>query len=50
MIRDVLSCNTENVIYIVECTVHDDFMYVGSTVNFKKRWANHKSDGKNKSQ
>ena len=45
-IRDNLSCSTSNVIYIVECKTHADFLYVGSTTNFKKRWANHKSDSK----
>ena len=36
----------KNLIYIIECNVHDNFMYVGSTVDLKKRWANHKSDSK----
>ena len=47
-IRDFIQCTDENVIYIVECTLHDTFMYVGSTVNLKNRWRNHKSDSKNK--
>ena len=47
-IRDNITCTTKNVIYIMECNVHDNFMYVGSTVDLKKRWANHKSDSKNK--
>ena len=46
VIRDQMNCNTKNVIYIVECDIHKKFMYVGSTVDLKKRWANHKSDSK----
>ena len=46
-IRGDIKCSSKNVIYIVECTVHDNFMYVGSTMDLKKRWANHKSDAKN---
>ena len=46
-IRDYITCTTPNVIYILECKLHPDFMYVGSTMNFKSRWANHKSDAKN---
>ena len=47
-LKDTIHCTTLNVIYIVECRVHSDFMYVGSTVHSKNRWANHKSDCKNK--
>ena len=43
-----ITCTSNNLIYIVECNIHSDFMYVGSTINIKKRWANHKSDSKNK--
>ena len=46
-IKDKLSCSTPNVIYLIECKLHPDFLYVGSTINLKKRWANHKSDCKN---
>ena len=45
-IRDFITCTTPNVIYIVKCLSHPDFLYVGSTNNLKKRWANHKSDCK----
>ena len=41
-------CTTKNLVYIIECKIHSDFMYVGSTIDIKKRWANHKSDSKNK--
>ena len=43
-----LTCTTPNTIYIVKCKIHVEFLYVGSTTNLKKRWANHKSDSKNK--
>ena len=33
-------------IYLIRCRLHPDFLYVGSTINTKKRWANHKSDAK----
>ena len=45
-IRSHLQCTTNNVIYMIQCKIHSDFLYVGSTVNLKKRWANHKSDVK----
>ena len=47
-IRENITCDIPNVIYMMECKEHDDFLYVGSTTNLKKRWANHKSDAKNK--
>ena len=31
---------------MIQCKIHSDFVYVGSTVNLKKRWTNHKSDVK----
>ena len=45
-IKDNLSCTTPNVIYIVKCELHPEFLYVGSTTSLKSRWANHKSDSK----
>lgn len=39
-----LTCTTPNVIYVIKCSLHPDQWYVGSTVNLKARWANHKSD------
>lgn len=43
-IRHHITCQTENVIYIIQCLIHPDQIYVGSTKNLKLRWANHKSD------
>ena len=45
-IKSHLNCTTTNVIYMIQCKKHSEFLYVGSTVNIKKRWANHKSDVK----
>ena len=45
-IRDHIFCTSPNIIYIVECTAHRHFMYVGSTGNLKERWRNHKSDAR----
>ena len=46
-IREHIECTTPNVIYILECKIHPHFQYVGSSMDIKKRWANHKSDAKN---
>lgn len=45
-IRQNITCTTPNVIYIVTCDHHKEFLYCGSTTNVKLRWANHKSDAK----
>ena len=34
-IREYITCTTPNVIYVLECQLHPDFMYVGSTMNLK---------------
>ena len=41
-----LTCSTPNVVYLIRCKLHKNACYVGSTKNFKLRWANHKSDVK----
>lgn len=43
-IREHLTCTTPNVVYVLRCSLHPDEWYVGSTVDLKRRWANHKSD------
>lgn len=43
-VRDHITCDTKNVIYVLKCCVHPDVWYVGSTTNLKRRWGNHKSD------
>ena len=43
-IRQHLTCTTQNVVYVLQCELHPDSLYVGSTTNLKLRWANHKSD------
>ena len=45
-IKQHLTCTTPNVIYLIQCQIHPEAQYVGCTNNFKKRWANHKSDCK----
>ena len=45
-IRQHLTCTTPNVVYVIRCLIHDDELYVGSTVDLKARWRNHKSDVK----
>ena len=45
-IKQHLTCTNPNVIYKVECQIHKDFIYIGSTVNLKSRWANHKCDAR----
>ena len=42
-IRDLLFCNSENTIYLIECKIHSSFQSIGSTKNLKLRWANHKN-------
>ena len=42
-IKGHISCHHPQVIYIVECKRHRDFLYVGQSENIKRRWANHKS-------
>ena len=44
-IKQHLTCETPNVVYVVICEIHNVW-YVGSTVNIKARWRNHKSDAK----
>uniref|UniRef100_UPI003AF6EDD9 GIY-YIG nuclease family protein n=1 Tax=Thiolapillus sp. TaxID=2017437 RepID=UPI003AF6EDD9 len=44
-IKQHLTCTTPNTVYVVMCTVHNDW-YVGSTTDLKARWRNHKSDTK----
>jgi len=43
-IRQHITCTTENVIYVLKCKLHPQELYIGSTKNLKRRWANHKSD------
>ena len=45
-IRQHISCQTENVIYLVICTLHDNCWYIGSTDNMRRRWSKHKTDFK----
>ena len=45
-VRGHLTCSTPNVVYLIRCKLHKNACYVGSTKNFKLRWANHKSDVK----
>ncbi|KAL8596586.1 hypothetical protein ACOMHN_059727 [Nucella lapillus] len=45
-IRQSLHCKTPNVIYCITCRHHPDFLYIGSSVNLRHRWSNHKSDCK----
>lgn len=47
-IRQHLRCTTRNVVYVLICKCHPLLWYVGSTMNLKLRWANHKSDIKKK--
>jgi hypothetical protein len=42
-IQGSLGCRTPFVIYLVECCLHK-VQYVGSSVNFYKRWSDHKKD------
>lgn len=46
-IRQHLTCDPANVVYVIQCTIHNEW-YTGSTTNIKCRWRNHKSDTKNK--
>jgi len=46
-IRQNLTCSSPNMIYLIICNHadHDTFAwYIGSTMDMKKRWANHRSD------
>jgi len=43
-VRGHITCTTPSVVYVVTCDDHPDYMYVGSTTNLRRRWANHKSD------
>ena len=43
-IKKHLSCTTPMVIYMLECTLHRNAFYIGSTKDVKARWRNHKSD------
>ena len=45
-IKENLTCHTPNVVYVLQCQMHPEKWYVGSTKNLKLRWANHKSDAK----
>ena len=45
-IRQNITCTTKNVIYVLCCKIHPKAMYIGSSINLKKRWAGHKSDCK----
>ena len=43
-IRKHLTCKTPNIIYMLQCKIHPDAVYIGSTIDIKPRWRNHKSD------
>lgn len=45
-IRKRLTCTSPRVIYLLRCKIHPEAWYVGSALNLKTRWANHKSDVK----
>jgi hypothetical protein len=47
-IRQHLTCTSNCCIYLIRCRLHADLWYVGSTTNYKRRWANHKSDSNRK--
>ena len=38
-----LDCCTPNLVYLLQCTRHQK-QYTGSSVNFKRRWSQHKRD------
>ena len=44
------NCNQKNVIYHAKVTEGEEKKYIGSTVNFKKRWYMHKGSFRNASQ
>ena len=46
-VRGNLSCNSSNVIYLISCKNCED-QYIGSAIDFKARFRNHKSDIKTK--
>ncbi|KAL8597565.1 hypothetical protein ACOMHN_001496 [Nucella lapillus] len=46
LLVESLHCKIPNVIYCITCRHHQDFLYIGSSVNLRHRWSNHKSDCK----
>ena len=45
-IRKHITCLSENVIYLIICTLHENCWYIGSTENIRRRWTKHKYDWK----
>ena len=41
-----ITCQSENVVYLIVCTLHDNCWYIGSTDNVRRRWTRHKYDWK----
>ena len=46
-IRKEINCSTPNVVYHIYCPCQPSSVYVGSTVNMKTRWSQHKRDIRN---
>ena len=44
LIRERVSCSSQNVVYYILCSCGNPSDYVGSTFNMKRRWSKHKSD------
>ena len=44
MIRERVTCSSQNVVYYILCSSGNPSDYVGSTYNMKRRWSKHKSD------
>ena len=43
-IRTRITCTSDNVVYLIICTLHDNYWYVGSSDNVRRRWTKHKYD------
>ena len=41
-----LACQSENVVYLIICTLHENCWYIGSSDNVRRRWTKHKFDWK----
>jgi len=43
-IKKHLTCTTPLVVYMLQCTLHPEAIYIGSSKDVRTRWRNHKSD------
>ena len=45
-IRKHVTCQSDNVVYLIICTLHENCWYIGSSDNVRRRWTKHKFDWK----